>query len=1220
VKDEDPTQIGRSDALLPAQTLGPCRLLRHLGSGGMGTVYLAEMLEDRPYAAAGTVVAVKVLRSGIWAGENALNRFARESRLGISIEHPAVVRAHEISQTETGRGTCHYLIQEYVEGRTLRDLMNDMGVIPEALLRDLGAQIAQGLGAIHGGGAVHRDLKPGNIMITPDHRVKIMDLGIAKLLDATTLTTQGVFVGTLWYAAPEQFREQVVGPAADLYALGIILFEGATGRLPFESNEPAEVIRCHLEERPPRVGQIEPRATPFLEELVASLLEKDPAERFSSAGELAGILEEGEGSAWWSDRQEAFPPTTPRAVFARIQVPRETALVGREEEMEMLSGLFREAKEGNGRLLVLEGEAGVGKTRLLDGFLQKLEACGEDAQILYGAYSPGGIISKVGALAEAVLHHYGEADLQAKLSRHLPGTRRLVPAFCALITGATAPPGSEALSEEAIHALFMNLILALGARGPTLLILEDLHLSPPQGLGLLLALGRVIHDQRIFIVATSRPGLPHQEMADLQRLRISRRVSLQRLAAEDVTEIVREALGSDTLAVQFGPQICARYGGNPFFVFEILRELREGGFLQRLLDGSCTLARVHSELEVPSSVRELLLARLEGLKEEERTFLDVGAVQGNAFDPDLIARVLERKRLEVLQSLAEVQRRPGMLRGTGTGFEFDHQQLREVLYDSLPSILRMEYHRLLAEAFESKTGLTGKPAGEVPSQALVFLAEQYLRAGESARAAALVIPALSYLAAGYRHQALLDLADLALDGIGPGDGALRFQVRSLQAECLDFLGRREAQRTALEDAAATAESIGDERKALRARMALAGLLIKVSDYVAADGLLQDLRSRAKALEYREMEARAASDLGLVHLNQGDYQKALEAFEEAIHLAHEMQDRHIEARAAMSLGTALRHLGKYDEAREHYERWIHLFRESDDLASEAKLAGNLANLLIDLGQYESARKHLERQMHLCREVGYLSGEVAATGNLGLVLTHLGQHQEARTKLERSLTLCLATDYRKAQAVVLGNLGSIAVTEGRLEQGEQHLRQCLDLSRELRIPRVEGYALLDLGDLARTRSEPQQARSFFGEALEVFERLDIPDGTSSAALALGRVLLESGDREEALARFREADDLASRLSLGDPGMLPRAYLSLLGDCPPGSVTVNEDAPARLRAETHLVLERAGADGGHLQRARQLLETMSVHLEGEDRSLFWTLNPVARALLAEEGAEAP
>ena len=272
-------------AVLTATRLGPYRLREQLGAGAMGAVYLAEA-DEGP-------VALKVIHPHLLEQSGYFKRFQREAEAGRRVEHPNVVRTLDSDLLMAGGQPCFFLVMEYVQGRTLRELLREMGVLPEALVREIGRQVAAGLAAIHAAGIVHRDLKPENVLITDDHRVRIMDLGVARVEGATThLTLAGQFAGSLLYAAPEQFRDDVVGPSADLYALGVLLYELVAGANPFRHDVVAAVMRAHLEEEPPRLEEVEPEVSLFLAELVHTLLQTLPEARFPHAESVQAALEQ----------------------------------------------------------------------------------------------------------------------------------------------------------------------------------------------------------------------------------------------------------------------------------------------------------------------------------------------------------------------------------------------------------------------------------------------------------------------------------------------------------------------------------------------------------------------------------------------------------------------------------------------------------------------------------------------------------------------------------------------------------------------------------------------------------------------------------------------------------------------------------------------------------------------------------------------------------------
>ncbi|MHC4449904.1 MAG: serine/threonine-protein kinase, partial [Planctomycetota bacterium] len=189
---------------LAGERVGPYTVGETLGSGGMGTVYRATDDDGR-------TVALKTLHPHLLAARGAFKRFLREAKLGGSIVHPNVVRTLDADALLVRDRQMHFLVLEYVEGQTLDALLSELGTLPEALCRHIGKQVADALSAIHAIGAIHRDLKPANIIITPDNEVKVMDLGVALLVEeAMRLTDVGDSLGSVLYAAPEQWNPGAV--------------------------------------------------------------------------------------------------------------------------------------------------------------------------------------------------------------------------------------------------------------------------------------------------------------------------------------------------------------------------------------------------------------------------------------------------------------------------------------------------------------------------------------------------------------------------------------------------------------------------------------------------------------------------------------------------------------------------------------------------------------------------------------------------------------------------------------------------------------------------------------------------------------------------------------------------------------------------------------------------------------------------------------------------
>ncbi len=254
---------------------------KRIGEGGMGTVFKAT---DRMLDIS---VAIKALNRELVSNETNLNRLKREVILARKVAHPNVCRIYDIGQADG----VHYVSMEYVEGRTLSEILHQRGALPMQEVIPIMRQVLHALGAAHRAGIVHRDLKPQNIMLDHTGRATIMDFGISFSADAGHLTQTGMMVGTPRYMAPEQFKEQEFDHRADLYSAGVILYEILTGRAPFDARTPASMMYAHLNTPPPRPSQFSPHLGPQLESVILRALEKDPSKRFQNTQEFISALE-----------------------------------------------------------------------------------------------------------------------------------------------------------------------------------------------------------------------------------------------------------------------------------------------------------------------------------------------------------------------------------------------------------------------------------------------------------------------------------------------------------------------------------------------------------------------------------------------------------------------------------------------------------------------------------------------------------------------------------------------------------------------------------------------------------------------------------------------------------------------------------------------------------------------------------------------------------------
>src|SRR5262245_44252963 len=341
------------------QTLSHYRILEKLGGGGMGVVFKAH--DTR----LGRSVALKFLSQEYAQNRQRLERFQREARTASALNHPHICTIHDMDEYE-GQP---FLAMELIQGQTLRALAARPLPLPE--LTRLAGQVVAALAAAHAAGIVHRDVKPENIMVRDDGYAKVVDFGLARPLpgsltrpgaDGAEVTDPGTLLGTVRYMSPEQARGEPVGGASDLFSLGVVLYELATGQHPFAAASQVGVLHAIASHPPVPPTRLNPEIPAPLEALIVRMLEKDARLR-PTAAEVAAALADQAGKG-------AGLRSSPAPAAA------ERHTVGRAKELAELDAGFGSAAAGRGLFLCVTGEPGIGKTTLVEDFLAALTAAG----------------------------------------------------------------------------------------------------------------------------------------------------------------------------------------------------------------------------------------------------------------------------------------------------------------------------------------------------------------------------------------------------------------------------------------------------------------------------------------------------------------------------------------------------------------------------------------------------------------------------------------------------------------------------------------------------------------------------------------------------------------------------------------------------------------------------------------------------------------------------
>jgi class 3 adenylate cyclase len=697
---------------------GRYRVQRLLGEGARKRVYLA-----RDHRLDRDVALALIKNEGLDdAGRARVQREAQAmARLG---DHPHIVTVFDIGE-EDGQA---YIVSQYMAGGSVDDLLRgSVGSRQSAVGSEetvaahgraplstddalrITQQICLALEHAHSRGVVHRDLKPGNVWLTTDGTAKLGDFGLALDVDQTRLTQMGTMVGTAAYMAPEQALSGEVTDSADLYALGALLYELLTGRPPFLGDDVVAVISQHINTPPVAPSWHNPAITRELEALTLQLLAKSPAQRPASAAIV------GERLAQIASAPSAVVGTIPASPSPAVNPLDRLAsgiFVGRDKETQQLRAAFDDALSGRGRILLVVGEPGIGKTRTAEELATYAQMRG--AQVLWGRCHEGEGAPAYWPWVNAIRAYVHQREPKLLAAEMGPGAADIAEVVSEVrdrLPGLPVAPRLE--PEQARFRLFESVTAFLknaSRAKPLVVVLDDLHWADKPSLLLLEFFAREISDARLLLVGTYRDvelGRQHpleQTLAELVRNQRGERVLLRGLSADDVARFIELTAGR-TPPPALVEAVFRETEGNPFFITEVVRLLQSDGRLDR----ADTVASW--SVEIPQGVRQVIGRRLSTLSDRCNQVLTIAAVLGREFELRVLPGVSELTADVVAEALdeAEAARIIAPLPPVAGRYRFSHALIRETLYSELRTAQRIRSHRRAAEVLETLYGGKSEP-------------------------------------------------------------------------------------------------------------------------------------------------------------------------------------------------------------------------------------------------------------------------------------------------------------------------------------------------------------------------------------------------------------------------------------------------------------------------------------------------------------------------------
>ncbi|HMK07934.1 MAG TPA: protein kinase, partial [Anaerolineales bacterium] len=823
------------------------RLDDEIGRGGMGTIFRArDTVLDRP-------VAVKLLNDSS-LGAEARGQLLAEARAAARLNHPNIISLYDAGESNGDA----YIVMELAQGRSLHDQA------PPSLdgVLEVARQICQALAHAHAAGIVHRDLKPENVIVTPEGRVKLLDFGLARPI-ATRLTAEGGISGTVFYLAPEQAMGRVVDVRADLYSLGVMLYEMTTGRLPFTADDPLAVITQHLHAPvvPPRT--IRPDLPPALDRLIVSLLAKQPEDRPADAlavDRALAEIQQGAGSVEAASGQEV-----------RIDQLARGRLIGRRSELDRLRQLWSQALGGESVLVLISGEPGVGKTRLARELMATARLGG--ATVLSGGCYEFEATTPYLPFVEALRDWVREASvdrLRQVVDTSGPEVARMAPeAERALGPQPARPPLTP--GEERLR-LFDSLAGALQRMATPhglLVFLDDLHWADSGTLQLLhYMLRHLRHDRVLFLVAYREVELDRthplaEAIVEWNRERRAARLALGRLSRDETAAMLASLFQAESITPEFAEAIQRETEGNPFFIEEVVKALIESGVVYRQ-DGRWERKAI-DDLAIPQSVKEAIGRRLNRLDEATLEVLHAAAVIGKAFSYGVLQDSLAKPDADLLPALDHATAAQLVTPLEGEAYAFTHDKIRETLYDEVNPIRRRRLHFQVGEALERRRTADTRARTQ-------DLAYHFTAAGDAQRGLEYSLQAAEQARQLYAWDEAVQFLDTAREcalGLGRPD-----EVARLDALIAATYGDKGQFRDAITAYLRALEGAVDPRERARLKIGLGDMYTMIGDSRALAVLTETIAELDPQTQRQEL-ASARAQLALHYHYAAQYDRAIE---------------------------------------------------------------------------------------------------------------------------------------------------------------------------------------------------------------------------------------------------------------------------------------------------------------------------------------------------------
>jgi len=834
------------------------------------------------------------------------------------------------------------------------------------------------------------------------------------------------------------------------------------------------------------------------------------------------------------------------SIEGHVQSP----LVGRDTEIARMQVALDEIERGKNKVLIMQGEAGIGKSRLVGELLDLMKERGLtgllgagqsiEQQSPYRAWRD--ILSSYFALDEPLDANQLRERVQAIVQEVAPDQVERLPLLNSLLNLGFPENDLTAYldakwRQQSLSLLIIGLLQAWAKERPLIIVLEDAHwldslswelaVQVVRGLSRGGSLSAPIDDPLLFVLVTrpldERAWRPQLE--SLQAMEIAESLPLSTLSNQQIVALVEGRLGVSIPPV-VAQLIYQRAEGNPFFAEELLFTLLEQQFIRLEEDADGTTCLVSDNLAqakrtLPDTLQGVILARIDRLAPQKQVTLKVAAVIGRTFDyvplhytlneySTVIGEALTRQLSELTaQDFTRLETPEPDL-----SYIFKHIIIQEVAYQTLLFAQRRHLHHTVASWYEQTFGgapQSGQPVPASLAPYLPLLVHHYHHAENNQRERTYAKLAGEQAAAQHANQEAIDYFSRALELTPEHNLSVRYELRLAREAVYDRQGKRDLQKQDLQ--ALRQLAAYDEEKQATVSLRQAKYARRTGDYAQALSVVQQAIEYAAPAEKQAMQAEGHYIWGLTLRKQANYAAAQQQLEQALALARISQQPKIEADSLQQLGTINYYRGNLSVASAYYQQALPIYHATNNRQGEGSCLVMLGLVHTDQGDYLSGQRQFGEALTIYQTIGYRLGETIVLGNLGTNYCGLGEYEYARDYQQQALAMSQEIGDREGESFAFCNLALLDYRMGEVNMALKRSQQALTVHRELGDRHNEGYTLTYLGHALAASGQLEQATDAYQKARQIRRQLGQESLVMDDLAGLARVAMKEGKLKQA-----------------------------------------------------------------------------------------------------------